>query len=645
MAKATQTREKGLSRFLKIDRSKIDKEKRTVELAFASETPVERWGENEVLCHEDGAFDFTRINDGTHPLMAGHAEWEPDDQIGVVERAWVDAGDKTSRAMVRFGNSPKAQEYFQDVQDGIRQNISVGYDRTGIVKQDKAADGMVTTRYKWMPTHIAIVPVPADTKAGVGRDNSETEIDSSQKLNVEQIAQRLSNEEKQTMRILLTPTPAAGGGGTATEENPVVIERNRVKEIRHISTELLKKRPEAREKIDELTNRALTTDMSIGDYQVAAMRECLNAKPAVQRTMASEGINASEYSIGRAIKSCVARNATTPDGFEGEVHQHFAARMSDQKPKGFIIPTDARIRPSRNMLRRMQRDLVANVFGAGGATVATELMVPIIEILRNRMKCFDFGVQTLTGLEGNVVIPRQTGAATAYSVAETQALTISTQTLDQIALTPRRVGAYNQYSKQLLLQSSIDVENFVRDDLMKVLAIDIDRIILNGQGGNSEPLGIMNTAGIGSVVLGGPATWGSIVSMETTVATSNADIGEMGYLTTPTAKGRLKTLGKLPVGANVVATETLWGGMLGDGSNDGEMNGYRAGSTNQIPNNQLLFGVFSQAILAMWGGYDVVVNPYSLDINAEVRITVNCFIDVAIRHPQSFCVTADSAAQ
>ena len=346
-------------------------------------------------------------------------------------------------------------------------------------------------------------------------------------------------------------------------------------------------------------------------------------------------------------------NKGIPTGYEGEIHQHFASRARDRKPSGFIVPIDAPgyVQPNRRSRRmrsmedfRKGRDLQANVFGQGGATIATE-MYPLIEILRNRMKCFDFGVQVMAGLEGNCALPRQTAAATAYSVPEIGALTASTQVLDQIALTPKRVGAYNQYSKQLLLQSSIDVENFVRDDLMKVLAIDIDRIILNGQGGNSEPMGIMNTPGIGSIVFGGSASWANIVLMETTVASQNADIGEMGYMTTPSSKGRLKSIAKVLIGATTVAAVPLWDGMLGDGSADGEMNGYRAGSTLQVPNNQLLFGVFSQAVLAMWGGYDVVVNPYSLDTQAEVRITVNAFIDVAVRHPQSFCVSADAANQ
>jgi len=158
----------GLSRSFRIEREKIDADKRTVELAFSSEEPVERWGENEVLSHAKGDYDFSRLN-ADHPLLLGHNEANPLSQIGVIESARVD-GDKIGRAIVRFGNSELAKEIFQDVKDGIRRLVSVGYDRTGIVESQKdPTTNALTTRYRWQPTHIAIVPVPADTKVGVGR--------------------------------------------------------------------------------------------------------------------------------------------------------------------------------------------------------------------------------------------------------------------------------------------------------------------------------------------------------------------------------------------------------------------------------------------------------------------------------------------
>ena len=646
---------KGCDRSAKVDRSKIDTAKRTVELAFASEEPVERWGENEVLSHAKGDYDFSRIGAGTHPLLLGHAEYDPTSQIGVVESARVDP-DKIARAVVRFGSSSLASEIFQDVQDGIRQLISVGYDRTSIVSSDKSSDGMVTTRYRWMPTHIAVVPVPADTRVGVGR---EKPVDSQETVDVESIAKNLTAEDKNRMRILLDPAPAptapaAGGGATPVatvdaaevRSKAMTAERNRVKEISAAGDALIKDHGHCADKIRGIVNESIAGDVELGAFQIRAMKEVLGAKPAKPVTMLDLGMNereANAYSILRGVQSCLLRRSNEPDGLEGEVHKAMIARKIGVQFEGFAVPADARVRcrptSGRNRWERraMQRDLQVDVFNQGGATVATQLITPIIEILRNRMVTQELGVQSMAGLEGMIAIPRQTGAATAYSLPESATLTKSTQALDQISLNPKRVGAWNDYTRQLLLQSSIDVENFIRDDLMKVIAINWDFLLLQGNGAASQPTGILNTPGIGSLIFGATPTWAQIVSFETQLNLANALTGRLAWVTSPSVKGRLKAVAKTGIGVTSVVPIFLW--------EDGEMNEYEAMDTNQIQNNLVFFGNWEEAIHALWGGYDVIVNPYSRDTDAAVRITINTFGDVAVRHPVSFCVSADAGNQ
>jgi hypothetical protein len=253
------------------------------------------------------------------------------------------------------------------------------------------------------------------------------------------------------------------------------------------------------------------------------------------------------------------------------------------------------------------------------------------------------GVQGMAGLEGNVAIPRQTGVATAYSLAESATLTKSTQALDQVLLTPHRVGAYNEYTKQLLLQSSVDVENFIRDDLFKVIAIKWDKLILEGSGSSSEPTGILHQDGIASIHFGAAPTFAKLVAFETALANVNADLGAMAYVSSPSVRGVLKVTPKVP---NSTFPIFVWEkGAWNDGSYDGEINSYRAAATNQISGNLVAFGNWSDAIHALWGGYDVVVNPYTRDIDAVVRITINTFGDVAVRHAASFAWSDDSGNQ
>jgi HK97 family phage prohead protease len=146
----------------------IDQEKRTVELAFSSETPVERWYGNEVLDHGPKAVRLGRMKQGGALLM----DHNTSDQVGVVESVRIDA-DRTGRAVMRFGKSARAQEIFQDVVDGIRKNVSVGY-RVLAAVLESSKDGVETYRITdWEPYEISLVSVPADATVGVGRSAEE----------------------------------------------------------------------------------------------------------------------------------------------------------------------------------------------------------------------------------------------------------------------------------------------------------------------------------------------------------------------------------------------------------------------------------------------------------------------------------------
>jgi HK97 family phage major capsid protein len=685
-----------------IDRSKVDGEKRTIELAFSSEAPVERWGENEVLSHEKGDYDFARLND-SHPLLLGHNEHDPKTQIGVIESARVD-GDKVGRAVVRFGTGQLASEIFEDVKGGIRKLVSVGYNRTGIVESKKAPDGMMTTRYRWEPSHIAIVPVPADTNVGIGRskkrlcpdcggagtcqecdgDGEDTEggrcdhcngngrcadcggngyistAKSNESVDTSKIdnAKRANQHDNKSMRILLDPKSADGGSPTAAmtpeertkiEEGAINRDLERRKKIRSAADALgaqFKNSPGAEKEIRALADKAIDERTSVEDFNVTLLQAIPNVRKC-ETTDANIGMTKKEtrgYSILRAIRSCMENNGDIAnDCPEFDYHQE-AEKRYQRRAGSFWIPADVVVGPrgdeSPNGDTRGQRDLQVNVFGQGGAFVQTTITTPIIEILRNKMVLKRAGIQIMGGLTGNPAIPRQTGAATAYSLSEIAALTLSTQTIDQVLMTPHRVGATNNYSKELLIQSSIDVENFMRSDMMEVTAIQWDALGFNGAGG-AQPTGIFSTAGVGSITFGGAATFANCVLMETQLNAANAMGGKRAYITSPTAKGKLKSAAKLLVGATTVAAYPIWDG----GGEDGEINGYLALDTNNIQNNAMVFGNWQDLIMGLFGGFDVVVDPYTLAKNAEVVITVNTFGDYAVRHPVSFCVSSDSAAQ
>jgi HK97 family phage major capsid protein len=617
------------SRTFQFERSSADEKTRSVRIAFSSELPVDRGDFDEILDHSTGC-DLSLMHGA--PLLLQHRAYDPMAQVGVIDDPEI-GEDHKLRCNVRFSQSDLGRQMYQDVADGIRRQVSVGYERGSELESKVTADGKRrSVRFSWRPFEGSLVTVAADSTVGPGRSKENNP--------------STPPTENPLMKrsLLLDPNPADGGGVPKPDDRKT--ERERIQGISATADELSKKFPDAADNFRKMAGEAIEKDTDIRDFKALLFKAIPENKPAPVITARSLGMNEIDqqrFSFLRGIQRMLAKKPL--EGIEKEVDS--AMRSAGfTEAQGMAIPFDLAMPASRRSHRKFQqRDMNVGTFGQGGALVPTFIPTTVIELLRNRMVCMRAGAQTMSGLSGNVALPRQTGAATAYALPEQANLTKSTQALDQITLTPHRVGAWNDYSRQLILQSAIDVENFMRDDLMRVLAIKWDYLMLAGSGGGDEPTGIINTAGVLSVLFGGTATWAEIVSFETALATMNADAGRMTYITTPSSKGRLKTVAKTGVGVTSVVPIFLWEGDAADEYGDGEMNGYTAMSTNQVPANAMIFGNFEELIHAMWGGYDVIVDPYTEATAATVRVVVNTFGDVAVRHPVSFCVSADAANQ
>lgn len=144
----------------------IDEESRTVELSFSSEEPVMRYFGLEILDHEPSSVDMSRLNDGA-PVLVDHGG----DQVGVVEEATIE--NKRGFARVRFSASTRGKEIFQDIVDGIRKNISFGYQILGLDEETGTDEPTFRSR-NWLPFEISVVAVPADNTIGIGREMEET---------------------------------------------------------------------------------------------------------------------------------------------------------------------------------------------------------------------------------------------------------------------------------------------------------------------------------------------------------------------------------------------------------------------------------------------------------------------------------------
>jgi len=559
---------------------------RTYEFPFSSENPVARYFGNEVLSHETKAADLSRLNDGA-PLLFNH---DVDRVIGVVETARIDEKLKRGYARVRFSKNEFAQEVLADVKDGILRNVSFGY---SIDKMEERGSGnFVATA--WSPYEISMVSIPADKTVGIGRSLLLT----NPAAPAAPTPEPLPNMESATPDLAVVRAEA------------VEAERSRISSINSLCT---------KHGMADLGQQLIESGRSIDEARAAVLDKINTYQEPVTMSVADIGMSEKEsrsFSFLRAINylaNPTDRAARESAAFEIEASDAAAAKLGRQS-RGITIPQDV-----------LRRDLSVGTASAGGNLVATDLDAgSFIDLLRNASALDQAGATVLTGLVGNVAIPRQSGAATAYWVAESGAPTESQQTVDQVSLTPRTVAAFTDYSRRLMLQSSIDVENMVRNDLARVLALKIDVAGLYGTGNSSEPLGLKLTTGVGTEDFAADTpTFAEVVALESDVAGANALTGSPVYLMNAAMRGALKTKAK-DTGSGLFVME-------GD-----LVNGYRGILSNQVASNDLWFGNFADLIIGYFSGLDLMVDPYTHSTSGTVRVVAMQDCDIAVRHPESF---------
>lgn len=605
-----------LYRGVQITREAIDEKARTVELSFSSESPMERWFGTEILDHSPASVRLGRLKSGG-PLLVDHDLRE---HVGVIESVSIDA-DRKGRALVRFGRAARAEEIWQDVQDGIRTSVSVGY-RIHELKLDSEKDGEETYRaVDWEPLEVSLISVPADVSVGVGRGEPGGEYE------IRVVDDRpLTKEETMEPNTNTPAAPAAPAIDVREIQNQArKAEQDRVREILAIG-----ERFNARELASEAVNGGTALDA----FRAQVLERVGTQKPLTPPS-ADIGMSPKEtqqFSIVRALNALVSGNWKGAE-LERDA-SHAVGEKMNRSPQGFFVPNEV-----------LKRDLTVGTATAGGHTVATNLLAAnFIDLLRNKMVVMKAGAQLLSGLVGSIAIPRQTGGASAFWVAESGAPTESQQAFDQVTMAPKTVGAFSDISRKLLLQSSIDIEAFVRNDLATILALEIDRVALHGSGTAPEPRGIFNVSGIGDVAggtNGAAPTWANIIELETDVSVANADVGTLAYVTNSKVRGKLK-------GTEKASSTGMF--VWADGATP--LNGYAAHVSNQVRSDltkgtgtslsAIFFGNWADLIIGQWGALDIMVDPYTGSTSGTVRVVALQDVDVAVRHAESWSVMKDA---
>ena len=579
-------------RAMEMEMSPIDEETRTVKMALSSEEPVARSFGTEVLDHTREAIDLSFLASGRAPLLLDH---DPEKQIGVIKSVQLDENARRLRAEVRFGKGELAREAFSDVVDGIKANISVGY---SIDKMERDVDDKETYRAKsWKPVEASLVSIPADMTVGVGRSG---------KADNKPVI-RTSFKEDNIMSEVNVEAVKAEAQQAAQKNAAQIVELG----ARHNKSDMAREAIASGKSIDEFRGELLE---SIGSTTALESQEIGMTKAETRN-----------FSLVRAIHALANptdRRAQEAAAFEFECSRA-AADQYGKTAQGIMLPAEVlRSWNKRDLSAGTDTDLLTEDYRGG----------EFIDVLRNASSVMTAGATVLGGLSSDVKIPKKTATSTAYWVAEAGAPTESEMTVGNVSLAPKTLGAFTDVTRQLLIQSSLDVENLIRDDLAQTLALAIDKAALEGTGSSNQPTGIENLTDVGSVTFAaaGAPTFANMVAMETAVANDNALAGNLSYILPAALAGTLKTTEK--------ATNTAQFVMSG-----GQINGYNALVSNQCSASHAYFGNFSDLLVGMFGGLDIVVDPYTASTTGTVRVVALQSVDVAARNDESFCKGIDPA--
>ena len=328
-------------------------------------------------------------------------------------------------------------------------------------------------------------------------------------------------------------------------------------------------------------------------------------------------------------------------GREAEINQELEHR-NGRRTQGFFVPDNG----------WKKRAYVAGTATAGGNLIATDHLADnFIDALRARLAVAELGATFLSGLVGDVSIPKRTGSATAYwfGADNSDSVTESTGTIGTVTMSPKTVGALSKFSHLMSLQSTPDIEQLIRSDFVALIAEAIDTAAINGSGSSNQPLGILNTSGIGSVAggtNGAAPTLDNLLDLKQEVAVDNADVASCGFLTNTKVES---VLGKLKDSQGQYLLSP-YGAELGRS----QIAGRRFEVSNNVPSNltkgsgadlsAVIYGNFSDLLIGLFGTLEILVDPYTDFAKGTTGVRVLQSIDIAVRHAESFAAMQDAIA-
>jgi len=413
-------------------------------------------------------------------------------------------------------------------------------------------------------------------------------------------------------------------------------------------------------KLKELEGRfdALNADLD------AEFRQAARESATPTQLTRSESRAVDSFDLGKALRASCKLNGAELDGAERELAQEGAKEAREagiSTFEGIMLPR-ALVHRTQRAYRGAQRELRDNTATGqtsaagdqGGMTISTQAN-GLLDAFFNEDVLEGLGMTTFNGLVGNLVLPRWVRGTAPAHKTENAAADEYSGTTAKLSLSPKRLPSYVDVSQQLLLQSSVNIQQFIERTIIQELMSKMQIALLHGTGGSDDPTGVAATTGIGAVYAGGAAAngtnadgaapvWADMINLKKKVAVANANIGRTNYLFNEALVGKLEQT------VRVASTDSMF---IIDDRAGGRIRGKLPAVTNAVSSTLSkgassgilsggFYGNWADLCRAIWGGFNLkAVTDGTLETTGLVRIVGSVYYDGGVMRPASFAYCAD----
>ena len=649
---------------------------------LSSETPVRREYGDEILVHTAAAIDMSRATPNGLPLLVSHNDTQL--PIGRLKNLRIE--NKQLRGDAFFSGRPEAQAVRQDVLDGVVTDLSVGY-RIIDYRVEKAATANDVNQVfitRWMPREGSACASGADGTAGFFRaEDQDTEMDLD-----------LERKDKPVDPDLAEETPAedeAEGGEEAERKDPSTQEADSTAPISDTEEEVNRAivppvldaesqsaegdpqtivSPPAEVAAEEAQEEAATipemedeeteeekalrcaAEQSRSDSELLSQERIALRTVALKMNFRSEAavdeILATHQDIDAARALLLKPQVITESrkdytmSFENALLQGLTSAIRgdfaslDETMKGAITQTGARSFKA-DLFNTMGTRANEMTTSAGGTNTIYEQNIGFLELLRARTAVLKAGGRTRQGI-GNLSYMRQKQASTASLRAELGSVANTFADFEKVSYTPKALTAKVILTDELQKESMLDLQNALRNDIVKQFAIAMDQYALVGATGSVAIGGLLSSgSGIynGNLATAALPTFAQVNALKALVDQTAVDLASCAYLSTPSLLAVLETTSKFAGGIGLP---------ICDGN---KVNGYNAftstnvpvtmvGTTTPVAHHSLLFGDFSQLEICLQGPTEFDVNTTTYFAEGLTVLSARQYFDIGILHPKAF---------